>query len=104
MNSSKVHQNIFEAIKQIDETAVIITHDNIRIKNRNTFLKVKEHNNSFPDQRLCKVKKRMYISFTLEFTFTLSQLKYRSRYNSTNGIIETLRANFAFLKMGKYNS
>ena len=46
----------------------------------------------------------MYISFTLESTFTLSQLKYGSSYSSTNGIIEILRANLAFLKMKKYNS
>ena len=46
----------------------------------------------------------MYISFTLESSFTLSQLKHGSRYNSTNGIIETLRENFAYLKMEKYNS
>ena len=46
----------------------------------------------------------MYISVTLESTLTLSQLKYGSRYNSTNGIIERLRANLAFLEMEKYNS
>ena len=34
--SSKVHQNMFEAIKQMDETAVIIKHDSIRIINSNT--------------------------------------------------------------------
>ena len=104
INSSKVHQHIFEAIKKIDETAIIITHDNIRIKNINTFLNDKEYSTSLPDQRLCKVTKGMYISLTLESTFTLSQLKYGSRYKSTNGIIETLRANLAFLKMEKYIS
>ena len=87
INSLEVHQKIFEAIQQMDETAAIITHDNIRITNINTFTNDKEHNTSFPDQRLCKVTKRMYISFTLESTLTLSQLKYGSRYNSTNGII-----------------
>ena len=84
----------------MNETAAIITHDNIQITNINTFSNDKEPNTSFPDQRLCKVTKRIYISFTLESTFTLSQLKYGSRYNSINIIIENLRANRAFLKMG----
>ena len=88
----------------MNETSAIITQDNIRITNSNTFPKDKEHNNSFLDQRLCKVTKRMYIAFTLKSTLTLSQLKYGSRYNSTNVIIETLRANLSFLKMEKYNS
>ena len=88
----------------MDETTAIITHNNIRITNSNTFPNDKKYTTSFLDQRLCKVTKRMYISLTLESTLTLSQLKYGSRYNSTNGIIETLRANLAFLKMEKYNS
>ena len=46
----------------------------------------------------------MYISFTLESEFTISQLKYGSRYNFTNGTIETLRDNLAYLKLEKYNS
>lgn len=46
----------------------------------------------------------MYISFTLKSTLTLSQLKYGSRYNPTTGIIESLCANLAFLKMENYNS
>ena len=104
INSSKVHQNIVEEIKQIDETAAIITHDNIHIIKSDKFSNDKEHNTSFLDQRLCNVTKRMYISFTLESTLTRSQLKYGSRYNFTNGIIETLCANLAFLIKGKYNS
>ena len=87
----------------MNETAAIITHNNIQITNSNTFSNDKEPNTSFPDQRLCKVTKRMYISFTLESTFTLSQLKYGSRYNSTNIIIENLRANRTFFKMEKYD-
>ena len=55
INSSKVHQNIFEEIKQMDKTAAIITHDNTHITNNNNFSTDNEHNTSFPDQRLCKV-------------------------------------------------
>ena len=46
----------------------------------------------------------MYISFTLESSFALSQLNYGPRYNSTNGIIKNLRENLAHLKVEKYNS
>ena len=37
INPSKVHQSIFEAIKQIYETAAIITHNKIRLTISNTF-------------------------------------------------------------------
>ena len=101
ISPSTVHQRIFKEIKQIDETAAIITHNKIRITNNNTFSTDEEYQTSFTDKRLCKVTKRTYISFTLESSFTLSQLKHGSRYNSTNGIIEILRDNFAYLKMEK---
>ena len=52
ISSSKVRRNIFEAIKQMDGTTIIITQDNIRITNINTFPTDKEHNISFPDQRI----------------------------------------------------
>ena len=49
---SKVHQHIFEDIKQMDETIPITTQDNIRITKSNVFPIGKEHNTTFPDQRL----------------------------------------------------
>ena len=105
INSAKIHQSIqqsiFEAIKNMDDSATIITHDNTRITNSNTFSTDKEHNIAFPDQRICNITKRVYISFTLESEFNLSQIKYGSRYNTTGGTIETLHANLAFLKMEK---
>ena len=85
----------------MDDSATIITHDNTRITNSNTFPTDKEHNNTFPDQRICHVTRRVYISFTLESEFNLSQIKYGSKYNTSGGIIETLRVNLAFLKMEK---
>ena len=66
----------------MNEISVIITPENPRITNINTFSTDNEHNTSFPDQILYKVTKRMYISFTLESAFNLSQIKYESRYNS----------------------
>ena len=104
INSSNVHEHIFEAIKQMDKTAAIITHDNTCITNSNTFLTDNEHNTSFTDHRLCKVTTKNYISFTLASAFNLSQIKDGSRYNSANGILGSLRENLNFLKMEKYNS
>jgi len=104
INAAKVHQKIFEAIKNTDDTAVIITHNKTRIQNSNIFPTDEEYKTLFPEQRLCKITKRMYISFTLESELTLSQLKHGSKYNYTTGIIETLRENHAFIKMEKYNS
>ena len=46
----------------------------------------------------------MYTSFTLESEYNLYQLKYGSKYNSSNGILETLRENLSYLKMNKYKS
>ena len=88
----------------MDETAAIITHDNTHITNNNTFPTDNGHNTSFPDQRLCKVTKIIYILFTLKSAFNLSHIKYGSRYNPTNGILETLREILTFLKIEKYNS
>ena len=48
INSSKVHQNIFEAIKQMDKTAAIITHDNTHITNNNTFPTTTNTTHHFP--------------------------------------------------------
>ena len=104
INSPKIHQKLFEAIKNMDESATIITHENNRITNSNTLPTDNKHNITFPDQRFCNITKRVYISFTLESELSLSQIKYGSRYNLSGGIIKTLRANLAFLKMEKYNS
>ena len=46
----------------------------------------------------------MYLSFTLEFTHSISQLKYGSKYDGTTGIFETLRENLAFIKLKKFQS
>ena len=88
----------------MNESARIVTHENTRITNSNTFPTDNKNNTTFLDQRICKITKRVYISFTLESELNLSQIKHGSRYNTSGGIIETLRANLAFLKMEEYNS
>ena len=88
----------------MDDSATIITHNNTRITDSNKFPNENDHNIAFPDQRICNITKRVYILFTLESKFNLLQIKYGSKYNSSSGIIETLREILAFLKMEKYNS
>ena len=72
INSAKIHQTIFGTIKNMDDSATIITHDNTRITDSNIFPTDKEYNIAFSDQRLCNTTKRVYISFTLESKFNLS--------------------------------
>ena len=43
INAAKVHKRIFEAIKETDDTAVIITLNKTRITNSNTFPTDEEH-------------------------------------------------------------
>ena len=88
----------------MDDSVIIITHDNTRITNSNTFPTDKEHIIAFPNQRLCNITKRVYITFTREYEFNILQIRYGSRYHTSGGIIETLRANLAFLNMEKYIS
>ena len=48
INSTKIRQQIFEVIKNMEESAAIIIHYNTRITNGNTFPIDKEHINVFP--------------------------------------------------------
>ena len=77
INSSKVHRNILYAIEKIDDSKAIITQEKTRITSIKIFPTNKKHEISFPDQRICKITKIMYISFTLESEFNLYQIKYR---------------------------
>ena len=83
----------------MDDSAAIIIHDKTRITQSNKFPTDKEHNNAFPNKRICYMTKRVYLSFTLESEFNISQIKYGSIYNTSGSIIETLRAKLTFLKM-----
>ena len=86
INPVIVHQRIFDAIKAIDDTAAIITSDNNRITHSKYIPSGVAYKQMFPDIRTDTITKRIYLSFTLESTFTLSQLKYGSKYDSTTGI------------------
>ena len=99
-----IHRRIFDAIKEIDDSAVIISLDQLRITHGKDIPTEKEYKTVFVDWRKCNVTKREYISFQLKSTQTISQLKYGSLANANTCIFDTLRSNSAFLRMRKYDS
>ena len=97
-----IHRRIYEAIKEIDDSAAIITLDQTRINHCKDVPTEKDYKKVFTDWRQCNVTKREYVSFQVESTQTISQLKYGSMANGNKGIFDTLRRNSAFLRMRKY--
>ena len=102
--TNTIHRRIFNAIKEIDESAAIISLDQIRITHSKDLPTEKDYKMVFTDWKKCNVTKREYVSFQLESTQTISQLKYGSLANGNKGIFDTLRSNSAFLRMRKYDS
>ena len=102
--TNTIHRRIFDAIKEIEDTAMIITLEQIRIKHGKDMPTEKDCKTVFTDWRQCYVTKREYVSFQLESTQTISQLKYGSMANGNKCIFDTLRSNSAFLRMRKYGS
>ena len=96
-----IHRRIFDSIKEIDNSAVIISLDQLRITHGKDMPTEKEYKTVFKDWRKCNVTKREYVSFKLESTQTISQFKYGSYANVNKGIFDTLRKNSAFLRMRK---
>ena len=76
INSPNVYRNIFDEIKQMDDTTAIITQYNLRITNSNKIPIDKDYKTLFPDQGLCTITKRMYVPSTLESNYSLAQLKH----------------------------
>ena len=103
IDSALAHKRIFDAIRVIDYTATIITTDH-RIDHSKDILSGAEYEKTFHDVRTDHITKRMYLSFTLESTHTISQLKYGSKYDGTTVIFETLRENLAFIILQKLHS
>ena len=100
-----IHRRIFDAIKEIDDTAVIITLEQTKFNHGKDMPTTEQYYKTvFTDWRQCHVTKREYVSFQLESTQTISQLKYGSMANGNKGIFDTLRSNSAFLRMRKYGS
>ena len=102
--TNTIHRRIFDAIKEIDDTTVIITLDQTRINHGKYMPTKQEYKTVFTDWRKCQVAKRKYVSFQLESTQTISQLKYGSMANGTKDIFDTLHSNSTFLRIRKYGS
>ena len=94
-----IHRRIYEAIKEIDDSAAIITLDQTRINHCKDMPTEKYYKKVFTDWRQSNVTKREYVSFQVESTQTISQLKYGSMANGNKDIFDTLRRNSAFLRM-----
>ena len=99
-----VHHRIFDAIKQIDASAAIISLNQTRITHSKDIPSGDEYKKIFKDCRTYDTTKRVYVSFKLELTHTISQLYHGSTINDYKGIIDTLREYSTFLKMNKFQS
>ena len=80
-----IHRCIFDAIRQIDASAAIISLDQAHY-------------------RTCDITKREYVSFKIASTHIVSQLKYGSTINDYKGIFDTFLENSTLLKMNKFRS
>ena len=94
----------FYATKNIDDAVTIITSDKIRITHSKEIPSGAEYESTFPDIRTYDISKRVCLTFKLESTHMLSQLKYESKENKASGIFDTLRKKMAFLKTNNVRS
>ena len=67
--TNTIHYQIFDAIKEIDDSAVIISLDQRRINHGRDMLTEEKYKTLFKDWRMWNVTKRLYVSLIL------SQLK-----------------------------
>ena len=104
IHPATVHQWIFDAIKTIDDSTVIITSDNTSVTNSKYIPSGKGYEQMFPAIRTDAVTKWIYLSFKLESTHTLTQLKFGSKHDDTTGIFDTLHDNLVFIKLNKFQS
>ena len=99
-----VHRQIFDAIKHIDIPAVIITLDKGCITHSNNIITDNGYNKMLKEFHICDITKRVYVSFQLESTHIVSQLKYSSTTTESKGIIYTLHEHSVILKVNKFQS
>ena len=64
--TNTTHHRIFDAIKEIDDSVVIISLDQLMITHGKEMPAEKEYMTVLKDWRKCNVTKREYISFKLE--------------------------------------
>ena len=77
-STQTIHSRIFDAIKEIEDSTVIISLDQKHIHHDKDMPKEEDNTKVFKNWRMCNATKRKYVSIKLESTQTLSQLKYGS--------------------------
>ena len=102
--TNTIHRRIFDANEEIDESAAIISFNQIWITHCKDMPTKKDYKRVFTDWRNYNVTKREYVSFQLDSTQTISQLKYGSMANGNRGIFDTFRRFSAFLRIRTYDS
>lgn len=99
-----IYHRIFDATKQIDSSAASITIDKVHIAPSKDIPSTGEHKEMVKELRTCDIIKSVYVSFKLESTHTVSQLKYEPTINGYEGMFDTVREHFVFLEMNKFQS
>ena len=99
----QVHRNIFHAMKMIDPPLKIITFQNKSIDTFDQFpIDEKSYTETFKDINKDPKTSRAYISFKIESSKHMSEIKHGYSTNVLN-IFKTLVDNNAFLNLNKYS-
>ena len=101
LTTSTVYRRIFDFFKKIDHITVIIFLNQLRISQSKYIPTENVYKNIFKDCCIYEINKRVYVSFKLELTNTVSQLKYCSYLNEYKYSFNTLHEISVFLKMNK---
>ena len=100
---AQIHRNIFHAMKMIDPTLKIITFQNKSIDTFDQFpIDETSYTETFKDINKDPKTSRVYISFKIESSKHMSEIKHGSTTNVSN-IFKTLVDNNAFLNLNKYS-
>ena len=98
---AQVHRNIFHAMKMIDPTLKIITFQNKSIDTFDQFpIDETSYTETFKDINKDPKTSRVYISFKIESSKHMSEIKHRSTTNISN-IFKTLVDSNAFLNLNR---
>ena len=104
LNVAQAHRNIFMSLKLIEPTAKFITPGNITIDSHDDFpSEASKYTSMFHDFTKCPKTSRVYISFKIESSRSLGELKHGNNTHLEN-IFDTLKKNNAFLRHEKFKS
>ena len=103
-NATQAHRNIFMALKLIEPPVKFITPGNTTIDSHDDFpSETYNYTSIFNDFTKCPKTSRVYISFKIESSRTLGDLKHVNNTHMEN-IFNTLKKNNAFLRHEKFKS